>query len=211
MHDGVVKECETCQKTKPAPPRSRFSGVRAREFGDVVFMDHYEIKHMAKKHQLFLVLDGATSLVRNQPVTQDLLREWMHVHSCKPKWVVADMAFFTPSWMPFWKSHGVKTMPTGRATPWPNRAETAVRLFKRQYEKLLMDASVHPTLNKVTLRDLIRECCWARNTTLTISGYTPVELATGRCPTDHSDLELTKPDQLSAVTEWGHCHCGNSV
>ena len=62
-----------------------------------------------------------------------------------------------------------------------------------------MDASVHPTLNKVTLRDLIRECCWARNTTLTISGYTPVELATGRRPTDHSDLELMKPDQLSAV------------
>ena len=31
--------------------------------GDVVFMDHCEIKHMAKKHQLFLVLDGPTSLV----------------------------------------------------------------------------------------------------------------------------------------------------
>ena len=90
-------------------------------------------------------------------------------------------------------------MPIGRATPWPNRAETAVRLFKRQYEKLLMDASVNPTLSKVTLKDLIRECCWARNTTLTISGYTPVELATGRRPTDHSDLELMKPDQLSAV------------
>ena len=53
--------------------------------------------------------------------------------------------------------------------------------------------------NKVTLRDLIRERCWARNTTITNSGYTPVELAAGRRPTDHSDLELMKPDQLSAV------------
>ena len=119
---------------------------------------------------------------------QSLSHRICHVHSCKPKWVVADMAFFTPSWMIFWKTHGVKTMPTGRATPWPNRAETAVRLFKRQYEKLLMDASTHPTLNKVMLRDLIRECCWARNTTLTISGYTPVELATGRRPTDFLPL-----------------------
>ena len=100
-----------------------------------------------------------------EPVTQDLFREWMHIHSCKLKWEVADMAFFTPSWMTFWKTHGVKTMPTGRATPWPNRAETAVRLFKRQHEKLLMDASVDPALNKVTLKD----------------------------------LELMKPDQLSAV------------
>ena len=53
MYENVVKECEICQKTRPAPPRSRFSGVRAKEFGDVVFMDHCEIKHMTKKHQLF--------------------------------------------------------------------------------------------------------------------------------------------------------------
>ena len=64
---------------------------------------------------------------------------------------------------------------------------------------MLADASAHPALSKVTLRDLIRECCWARNTTPTISGYTPIELANGRRPTDHSDLELMKPDQLSAV------------
>ena len=38
---------------------------------------------------------------------------------------------------------------------------------------------------------------WARNTTPTISGYTTVELATGRRPTDHMDLELMKPEQLS--------------
>ena len=146
---------------------------------------------MAKKHQLFLVLDGATSLLwgstqqeGTEPVTQDLFREWMHIHSCKPKWVVADMAFFTPSWMTFWKTHGVKTMPTGRATPWP---ETAVRLFKRQCEKLLRDASVHPALNKVTLRDLIRE------------GVATRLLSGDRKTSNRSLLELMKPDQLSAV------------
>ena len=32
-----------------------------------------------------------------------------------------------------------------------------------------------------------------------MSGYTPVELATGRRPTDHANLELMKPDQVSAV------------
>ena len=36
-----------------------------------------------------------------------------------------------------------------------------------------------------------------RNTTLTVSGYTYVELTTGRRPAKHADLELTKPDQLS--------------
>ena len=61
--DGVVKDCEIRQKTKPAPPRSWFSGVRAKDFGDVVFMGHCEVEHMSKKHQLFLVLDGAASLL----------------------------------------------------------------------------------------------------------------------------------------------------
>ena len=88
------------------------------------FMAHCEIKHVAKKHQLFLVLDGATSLLwgatqqeGTEPVTQDLFREWMHIHSCKPKWVVAVMAFFTflddileDSWCQDdanWKSHSL--------------------------------------------------------------------------------------------------------
>ena len=155
----------------------------------MVFMDHCEIKHMSKKHQLFLVLDGATSLLWGatqqegiEPVTQDLFREWMHVHSCKPKWLVADMAFFTPSWMTFWKTHGDAD----------RKSHSLAKSSRdsRRYEKLLMDASAHPALREVTLRDLIQE---------TVSGYTPVELATGRRPTDHSDLELMKPDQLSAV------------
>ena len=36
-----------------------------------------------------------------EPVTQVLFREWMRVYSCKPKWVAADMACLTPSWMTF--------------------------------------------------------------------------------------------------------------
>ena len=132
--DGVVKDCEICQKTKPAPLRSRFSGVRAKDFGDVVFMDHCEIKHMNKKHQLFAtsLLWGATQEEGTEPVTQDLFVSGCIYIPASQSGLWQTWAFFTPSWMTFWKTHGVKTMPTGRATPWPNRAETAVRLFQRQ-------------------------------------------------------------------------------
>eukprot|EP00971_Amphidinium_carterae_P035546 699874-Amphidinium_carterae.1 len=51
----------------------------------------------------------------------------------------------------------------------------------------------------ITARDVVRECCWARNTQLTISGYSPVELATGRRPPDQLDLELLTPEQLSTA------------
>ena len=90
-------------KDKASSSEIPLLGSQGKDFGDVVFMDHCEIKHMAKKHQLFLVLDGATSILWG--ATQQDFREWMHIHSCKPKWVVADMAFFAPSWMTFWKTH----------------------------------------------------------------------------------------------------------
>ena len=86
-------------------------------------MDHCEIKHMAKQHQLFLVLDGATSLLWEQPrkrgtepVTQDLFREWMHLHSCE----LDDSLRY--SWCEVYANWGL--------LPLPNRAETAVRLFQ---------------------------------------------------------------------------------
>eukprot|EP00971_Amphidinium_carterae_P213923 4245651-Amphidinium_carterae.1 len=98
-------------------------------------------------------------------------------HHCKPRWVVADMAFFsrifTPDWRTFWITNGVQMLPTGARTPWPNRAETAVRLFKQQLAKVCEEARVDKALALITARDVVRECCWARNTQLTISGYSP--------------------------------------
>eukprot|EP00971_Amphidinium_carterae_P152431 3020772-Amphidinium_carterae.1 len=64
-------------------------------------------------------------------------------------------------------------LPTGARTPWPNRAETAVRLFKQQLAKVCEEARNDKSLALITARDVVRECCWARNTQLTISGYSP--------------------------------------
>ena len=61
LYHTMVEDCKVCQKTKPSPPRARFSGVRAKNFGDVVFMDHRETKRTSKKHQLYLVLAAATT------------------------------------------------------------------------------------------------------------------------------------------------------
>ena len=43
-YELVVKKCEACMETKPAPSRSRTSGLRAENFGDMIFMDHGSIK-----------------------------------------------------------------------------------------------------------------------------------------------------------------------
>ena len=49
----------------------------------------------------------------------------------------------------------------------------------------------------VTVREAIKRTVWARNTQLTISGYSPLEIATGRRPPDLLDIETSDPAQLS--------------
>ncbi len=124
------------------------------------------------------------------------LREWFDNFQCVPKSMVADMAFANGDMERFYAYWGIRFLATGPRTPWPNRAEAAVRLFKRTFH-LLATAKMDPTLPEPSLRQLCRMVCWARNTQLTMSGFSPLELATGRRPPDLVDLENAKPDQLT--------------
>ena len=49
----------------------------------------------------------------------------------------------------------------------------------------------------VTVREAVTGTVWARNTQLTVSGYSPLEIATGRRPPDLLDIETADPAQLS--------------
>ena len=53
-------------------------------------------------------------------------------------------------------------------------------------------------LESITVRDAVKKVVWARNCQLTISGYSPLEIATGRRPPDLLDVETSSPEQLSA-------------
>ena len=60
------------------------------------------------------------------------LHEWMDTFQMNPKAICADMAFNQPHDMQaFYRMHNVKRLPTRPHTPWPNRAEMGVRLFKK--------------------------------------------------------------------------------
>ena len=102
----------------------------------------------------------------------------------------------------------MKKLPTGDRTPWPNRAETAVRLFKKQFKLLCKSVVNEPELvstpvkdgglpTGVTIKQLCRVACWARNNKLMISGKTPLEIAFGRPPVPTFDLEVATPEQVT--------------
>ena len=53
--------------------------------------------------------------------------------------------------------------------------------------------------NGVTKRQAVKMTVWARTTQLTISGSSPLEVATGRRPPDLFDVKTANPEQLSAT------------
>ena len=200
----VVKECKICSQAAPAPSHSRISGIRSQNFGDLIFVDHAEVIYGTQKFLVLLVVDGATNLLsvypqenKREETTIEGLREWMDNFQCKPKYLVSDMAFMTPEFRSFYSLHKITAIPTGPRTPWPNRAETGVRLFKAQFRIMCQALREEMEGSKITFKQAVKACVWARNNQHTKDGRTPLELATGRRPPDLFDVEGMNPEQLS--------------
>ena len=84
-----------------------------------------------------------------------------------PKAICADMAFHHPHAMQgFYRVHNVKRLSTGPHTPWPNRAEMGVRLFKKFLSAFVDTASKNldqTTLSQITPAQLMRKAATVRN------------------------------------------------
>ena len=84
----------------------------------------------------------------------------------------------------------------------PNRAEMGVRLFKKFLLALVDTASKNldqTTLAQITLAQLMRNSATVRNTQVTLSGETPMELAMGRRPRDLVDPASMNKEQLTST------------
>ncbi len=93
----------------------------------------------------------------------------------------------------------MKEMPLGPRTPWPNRADTFVRLFARQFKLLACSVLAEAELRNSTVQEMVPKTTWARNVSVTFSGKTPVELANGWRTPDMLDVENMKLGKLTAV------------
>ena len=174
-----------------------------KRLDDKVELYKLHVKHYHMSPTQFL--DGATNLLwataqnsLDKKETLTHLRSWNEQNNCIPKAIVGDEAFFSDEFLEYYKFHGIKDLPCGPRTPWPNRAETAVRLFKKQWTIMAMSLEGDERFNGVTIRQAVKMTAWARNTQLTISGYSPLEIATGRRPPDLFDVETANPEQLTS-------------
>ena len=173
LFDKIRSECEVCQAAKHAPSRSKTSGLRADTFGDMTFIDHCQVPLGTGEHIIvFVILDGATTLLTAKAVTTTqgvenitVLRNYFDQYHLQPKY----QAFMTDTWEHFYQSLDITPISLGPNTPWPNRAEAAVRLLKAQLKIMLssIKAGTAPaTLKKVTYRQLVKAAATVRNQTV---------------------------------------------
>ena len=101
-----------------------------------------------------------------------------------------------PSWELFDNSLDIRSISLGPNKPWANRAETAVRLIKRQVSLMLnsIKTGIAPaSLKAATYRQLVKAAATARNRSVTYGGVTPLELAFGRRPAEPVQLDIATP------------------
>ena len=174
----------------------------------MTFIDHCQVPlGTGERLIVFVILDGATTLLTAEAVTTTqevenitVLRNYFDQYHLQPKSVVADQDFMTKTWEHFYQSLDITPISLGPNTPWPNRAEAAVRLLKAQLKTMLssIKAGAAPaTLKKVTYRQLVKAAATVRNQTVTYGGVTPLELAFGRRPADLTQLDVATPTQLT--------------
>ena len=152
LFEKVVKKCDACSKLTDKPCRSKISGLRAEIFGDLIFVDHGEVKFNPSNEDVtqeisytfFIILDGATNLISAYPVAstnedeaREATREYMHHYQVRPKRIVADSMFMTEKWKLFYTTYDIQPIALGPYTPWPNRAEASVRVFKKHIHQLV--------------------------------------------------------------------------
>ena len=116
-------------------------------------------KKKKKKYVVLLVLDRASNLMwataQNSVDKKETLlhlREWNEQNNCIPNAIVGDEAFFSNEFNEYCRFHGIKGLPCGPSTPWPNRAETALKLFKRQWSHMTRSLEGEERFNGVTIR-----------------------------------------------------------
>ena len=132
--------------------------MRSEVLGDLTFVDHAEIPLDSKYKLMFLIIyDGATQLMTSFPCTTksesetiDLLLDYFDLYQLSPKYIVGDQGFSGTELESFYNRKGNRFIALGPQTPWPNRAEAAVRLFKQQVRLTLDGVRADPKCNPFT-------------------------------------------------------------
>ena len=99
-YERICRGCQSCQKFAPAPQRSKVSGMRANDFGDLWFLDHTDVTIGRKQYHILVIVDAMSNLLwsgaqetKLMAETMRLLNTAMDELNCQPKAVCGDSYF----------------------------------------------------------------------------------------------------------------------
>ena len=180
LYQHMVKTCPSCNSTEPRPERSRVSGLRAEEFGDLIFLDNGSTKIEDKTFGFLFIWDGTTSHLTAFPCKStspseviSQLHECMDTFQVNPKAICSDMAFHQAHDMQaFYRMHNVKR--DGCTIVQEVSLSALVDTASKNLDEI--------TLSQITPAQLMRKTATIGNTQVTLSGKTCMELAMKRKP-----------------------------
>ena len=187
-----LEHCEVCKKYKRTPPRPKVGLPKAKDVNEVVSIDLKIIKKTGNKEIGILYLhDEFSKLIKGQ-VINDKNRDTI-IKGIENKWIIGDGAgpghpskgffsdnggeFLNDDLIHFAAALNISIKMTAASSPWMNGScERNHATVDRIIEKLQEDDP------KISLQKAVNIACFAKNTEINKTGYSPLQLFCGKSP-----------------------------
>ena len=111
----LCRGCEICGKFHPAPERSKVTGMRATQFGDLWFIDHVDVRVANQWYCVLVVVDAMSNLVwagpqkskAHEETIGNLMTAINEMHKC-PKAICGDSYFMEKDFLAWYASKNIK-------------------------------------------------------------------------------------------------------
>ena len=112
--------------------------MRATNFGDPWFVDHVDLSIEKVLYTILVIIDAASNLIwayaQKSKSNEETIKTYVRATEdlgVVPRALCGDSYFHEPQFLRWYSYKNVKPIALGPNTPWPNRAEATVKIFKK--------------------------------------------------------------------------------
>jgi hypothetical protein len=176
-----LDKCEVCRKYKRTPSRPKVGLPKAKDVNDVVSIDLKILKKSGNKEVAILYLHDEFSKLIKGHVVNDKNPDTI-IKAIESKWIIGGgigpgHPSMNDSLADFAAALNISIRMTAAASPWMNGAcERSHATVDRIVEKIIDDDP------KIGIQKAVDLACFVKNTEITKSGFSPIQLLCGKSP-----------------------------
>ena len=190
---NFLDQCEICKRHKRSPPKPKVGLPKAKDVNEVVSIDLKILKKSGKKEIGILYLHDEFSKLIKGKVINDKQKNTI-IKGIESKWIIGDGAgpghpsrgffsdnggeFLNDDLIDFAAALDITIKMTAAYSPWMNGScERNHATVDKLVEKLIEDEP------KIDLQKAVDIACFVKNTEISKTGFSPLQLFCGRSPT----------------------------